>query len=228
MPYRTLGELRSIVLARLGMGGMGASGGANGALIDSFLSNGQVQLFWAQDWRQLTDYKDVTTGVGQNAYDYPVAGAMLTTRGCDRDRRILRLESVQSGTYARMREGITTDDWSNMETVGSPAKFDRFAQILLYPKGVNATDTFRIWYIADLLPFTVDGDRATLDDEMVLLHAVTNAKAHYRQPDAKLYEGQLNTLLASLRGQSFSTDGVYRRGDPPVSERRPLLLGRDA
>jgi hypothetical protein len=225
MAYRTLGALRSLVLARLGMGAMGASGGAAGTLIDSFLSNGQMQLYRAQDWRFLTDYKDITTGVSQNLYDYPTTGTMLTDRGCDRDRRILRLETIQSGQYDRMTEGITTSDWSNMETVGSPAKFERYAQLLVYPKGVNATDTIRVWYVADLMPFTVDDDVATLDDEMVLLHAVTNAKAHYRQPDAKLYEGQLNTLLASLRGQTFSTDGVYRRGTPVSAERRPISTG---
>jgi hypothetical protein len=47
---------------------------------------------------------------------------------------------------------------------------------------------------------------------MILLHALANAKAHYRQPDAATYQGQLNTLLATLRGQSFGSNGVYRQG----------------
>lgn len=223
--YRTLGELRSVVLARLGMGGMGASGGANGTLIDSFLSNGQTQLYRAQDWKHLTDYKDISTGVGQNLYDYPTSGVM-GSGGCARDARILRIEAIYSGQFSRLTENITTGDWSNMETRGAPAKFERFKQILTYPKA-DAIYTMRVWFVADLDPFTEDGDRASLDDEMVLLHAVTNGKAHYRQPDAKLYEGQLNALLSALRGQSFSTDGVYRRGLPVVAERRPAVVGRD-
>lgn len=225
MTYKTLGELRSIVFARIGMGGMGASGGAAGVLIDSLLSNGQSQLYRAQDWRHLIDYEDVSTGVGQNLYDYPTAGAM-GSGGCARDARVTKIETIYSGQYSRLTEGITTGDWSNMETRGAPAKFERFKQILTYPKA-DAIYTMRVWFVADLAPFAETGDRASLDDEMVLLHAVTNAKAHYRQPDAKLYEGQLNTLLASLRGQSFSTDGVYRRGEPVVADRRPLVVGRD-
>ncbi len=226
MPYRTLGELRSIILARLGMGGMGASGGANGTMIDSMLQNGQTQLYWTQEWRHLTDYKDLTTGVGQNLYDYPTAGSMQTV-GCSTSKRILRVETLYSGQFSRIPEGISTGDWSNMETRGAPARFERFAQILVYPKSDSATYTMRVWFIRDLDRFTETSDRATLDDEMIILHATANAKSHYRQPDAAVYQGQLNTLLAGLRGQSFSSDRVYRRGTPVPAERRPAVVGRD-
>lgn len=221
MPYRTLGELRAILMARIGMGGMGASG-ANQVLMNSFLSNGQVQLYWAQDWKVLTDYQDLSLGVSQNLLNYPTTGVMGSI-GCSRDKRILRLESPQSGQYLPLREGITTDHWSTMETLSWPSRFERFKQILIYPKA-NAAYTVRAWFVQDLAPFTTDGDLASLDDEMILLHAVANAKSHYRQPDAKVYEGQLNTLLGSLRGQSFSSDGVYRRGVPEAPERKPVVV----
>lgn len=219
MAYRTLGELRSELLSRLGMGGMGASGGANQAAIDSYLRNGQAQLYRATDWRHLQEYEDKTTGVGQTLYDYPV--------NCSRDRRLLRIETIISGRYRPLDEGITTEMWSNMSTPGYPACFERFAQILLYPEP-DAAYTLRIWYIKDLSRFTQDGDRATLDDDMILLHALANAKAHYRQPDAETYQGQLNSLLASLRGQSFGSAGSYKFGpEPEAAEPRPLVLGRD-
>ena len=225
MAYRTLGALRAELLARLGMGGMGASGGANASLIDSFLRNGQAQLYWMQDWRRLTDYKDITTGVGQNSYDYPTSGA-LGTAGCPRDQRILRVETNVGGQYVEISEGISTSMWSTMDTRGQPARFERFAQILVYPKA-DAAYTLRVWFVADLLPFTQTDDVATLDDEMILLHALANAKAHYRQPDAQIYQGQLDALLGSLRGQSFSHNGVYRRGQPQPAEVRPAVIGRD-
>lgn len=223
MAYRTLGELRSILQARIGMGGMGASG-ANQTLMNSFLSNGQTQLYWAQDWKHLTDYEDLTLGISQNLLDYPTAGAMGSD-GCTRDKRILRLENPDSGTgqFLKLEEGITTDMWSTMDTESWPARFERFRQILIYPKA-DAIYTVRAWFIADLEPFTVDADFATLDDEMILLHAIANAKAHYRQPDAQVYQGQLNTLLGSLRGQSFSSGGVYRREDGQTSERKPVVV----
>lgn len=226
MAYRTLEELRSELSARLGMGGMGASGGASLALLNSFLRNGQAQLYRLQDWRHMTNYQDKSLGVGQNLLDYPTTGVMGGGT-CARDKRVLRVETTVSGQYLKLSEGISTDMWSTMDTESSPSRYDRYQQLLIYPKA-NAVYTVRVWFVADLGRFTQDGDACTLDDEMVFLHALANAKAHYRQPDAETYQGQLNTLLGSLRGQSFGSDGVYRRGDPGVPERKPALLGRDA
>lgn len=217
MPYRTLGDLRTELLARLGMGGMGASGGANLALVNSFLRNGQAQLYRMQDWKHLIAYEDKVLGVSQNQLDYPVK--------CTRDQRVLRIETQTSGQWRELKEGITTDMWSTMDTQSYPVRYERYAQLLIYPKA-NQSYTLRIWYVADLGRFTQETDTATLDDEMVFLHALANAKAHYRQPDAATYQGQLNTLLAGLRGQSFGSNGVYRRGEPPVSEPRPAVVGR--
>jgi len=224
MAYRTLGALRAELLARLGMAGLGASGGANSALIDSFLRNGQAQLYWMQDWKRLTDYKDITTGVGQNLYDYPDSGVM-GANGCSRDQRLLRIETKVSGQFVKITEGITTSMWSTMDASGQPERFERFAQILTYPKA-DAAYTLRVWFVSDLKPFTQTEDVATLDDEMILLHALANAKAHYRQPDAQVYQGQLNALLGSLRSQTFSTNGVYRRDEEPAAQPRPVVVGR--
>lgn len=226
MAYRTLGELRAEVLARIGMGAMGASGGANRTLIDSFLRNGQAQLYRLQDWKHLQDWHDVTTGVNQNLYDYPTAGTMDTSNGCARDKRILRVETVLSGQFVPVAEGITTAMWSTMEQRSNPQRFERLKQILVYPKA-DAAYTMRIWFVADLLPFTQDSDVATMDDEMVLLHAITNAKAHYRQPDASVYQGQLDVLLGSLRGQSFTSGGVVRRHEVDAAiMTKPVVVGR--
>lgn len=224
MAYRTLEALRTELLARLGMGGMGASGGANLTLIDSFLRNGQTQLYRLQNWRHLIDYQDKTLGASQNLLDYPTAG-VLRGGTCDRDKRVLRVEYLYNGQWEELTEGITTEMWSTMETLSSPVRYERYAQLLFYPKA-DQTYTIRVWFVSDLGGFTQNDDTATLDDEMVFLHALANAKAHYRQPDAATYQGQLNTLLASLRGQSFGSNSVYRRGDGGTPERKPAVEGR--
>lgn len=225
MPYATLETLRTKLLARLGMGAMGASGGANLTAIDSFLQNGQAQLYRMQDWRHLIDYQDKTLGQSQNLLDYPTAGVM-SGRSSARDQRILKVETTYSGQYLQLSEGITTEMWSTMETQSSPERYERFAQLLIYPKA-NQVYTVRVWFVADLDPFTENDHKATLDDDMIFLHALANAKAHYRQPDAPTHQGQLNTLLASLRGQSFGSNGVYRRGEAVAPERKPAVVGRD-
>lgn len=216
--YRTLGDLRGELLARIGMGGMGASGGANGALMNSFLRNSQWQLYNMADWKHLEEFVEVTTGVGQNLYDYPKA--------CARDQRIIRIETVIAGQVVELKEGITPAMWGTMDVRSQPARFERLAQILVYPRA-SAAYTMRIWYIKDLGRFTQDGDPATLDDELILLHSIVAAKGHYRHPDAKFYEGQLDIQLARLRGRSFGSNGVYRRSDGAIPIPKPVVVGRD-
>ncbi len=222
MAYRTLGELQAELLARLGMGGMGASGGAAGTLSASFLRNGQAQLYRMQDWKHLIDYEDKTLGTEQNLLDYPTAGVM-NGGTCARDKRVLRVERVVDSQYTPLDEGIPTGLWDTMETLSYPCRYERYAQLLMYPKA-DQEYTVRVWFVADLGRFTESGDEATLDDEMVFLHALANAKAHYRQPDAATYQGQLNTLLASLRGQSFGSNGVYRRDNRPPPMAKPVVV----
>lgn len=228
MAYRTLGDLRGELLARLGMGAQGASG-ASLTLLNSFLRNGQAQLYRAQDWKHLADYKDADLGVDQNLLDYPTAGTMNTSVGCARDQRILKIETYYAGQWRKLDEGIGTREWNYMETRSWPARFERFAQLLIYPKA-DQIYQIRFWFVRDLGRFVQDGDAATIDDEMILLHAIANGKAHYRHPDAAQYQGQLAQLMASLRGQSFGSgaDAVVRRSECAGDNMpRPAVVGRD-
>lgn len=217
MTYRTLGELESELLARLGMGAQGASGAAQ-AILRSFLRNGQAQMYRLQDWRHLIEYADKSLGVGQNQVDYPA--------GCARDRRVLRVETVEGGQWRQIPEGIRTEDWNHMDRLGYPIRVERLAQVLVYPKS-DVIRTLRFWYVRDLERFTEQNDRAMLDDEMVLLHALATAKAHYRHPDAAMYQQQLADLYGRLRGEAFALQGVYRRDMGGPVEPRPLVVGRD-
>ena len=58
-----------------------------------------------------------------------------------------------------------------------------------------------------------DNDRASLDDGLIFLHALTNAKLHYKQADGEAYANQLNAMLAKLKGKSRG-QAVVSRGDP--------------
>lgn len=216
--YRTLGELRRIVLARLGFGGQGASGGANQVLIDSFLQEAQNVLYHLQDWNNLKDFDEVTIGTEQNRVDFPDS--------CSRHRRLLKVEVLNATQWSQLREGIPTDAWNTMDTLSYPSRYEKLEQLLFWPKA-SQEYTLRIWRIRDLSDFFEDAHRCSIDDSMVLLHAITFAKAHYRQPDASAYQGQLDTLLASIRGYSFGSNSVYTRGTANSPMQRPQVVGRD-
>ncbi|NDA77549.1 MAG: hypothetical protein EBY07_07075, partial [Actinobacteria bacterium] len=62
---------------------------------------------------------------------------------------VLRIETVQNGQWRRMTEGISTEHWSTMDTRSFPTRFDRYAQVMVYPKA-DQVYTLRFWFVGDL------------------------------------------------------------------------------
>lgn len=218
--YRTLGELRTELRARLGFAASGASAGASNAIIDSFLRSSQAHVYELQDWKKLVGFEDKTIGLGQNVLDYPAAA--------NPERLFRPPESASpvwvqfSGKWMPVLEGFGADHWDSMDDASYPTRYERYDQLTFWPKA-NATYTVRIWFLRKLGAFTNDNDRATVDDNLVFLHALASAKAHYRQPDAGLYVEQWTAMQAKLRGHSIGQGGVFVRGglrDAPLPRPR--------
>lgn len=193
---RTLAEIRSDIQVRLGFGMAGQAGVVNSPLIDSMIRNAQDQLYQQYDWLQQKGYLERLTGQQQQFYDYPA--------DCEPER--LRLVCIKdSGFWRELREGIRPEDRSSTVQRNVPLKFDRAAQVELWPVP-NQQYSLRFDYIKALSPLTSDSHRTTIDDGLVFLHALANAKLHYRQPDAPTYATQLDNMLTRLkarnRGQS--------------------------
>lgn len=215
--YRTLGELRTELRARLGMAATGSAAGQNQALLDSMLRNGQRQLYLAGGWKRLHRYEDKTIGVNQYLIDYPTAA--------DPDRILqiaANIGSTDTPNWITLKEGITPQHYNTQALTGYPCRFQCYEQIELWPKN-DVSRTLRLFYIKALDAFTTDGDRATLDDEMVLLHALVNAKLHYRQPDAQTYANQLEAILVNLKGLSWPKM-VFNRTPDTDPEPRPRVV----
>ena len=212
MAYRTLGELRNIVSARLGFGAQGASIGSNAALINSLLANAQYQIYWMQNWKKLVKWTDAAIGADQYLVDYPTDA---------NPERLLAL-AVDIGDASEqwypLKEGITIEHYNTQSSTSFPQRYERYAQIEVWPK-CDAVRTLRFWYVQALGAFAADSDVATIDDEMILLHATATAKAHYRQPDAGTWGAQLDALLSRIRGQSFGN----KRFLPPGKEEYDLI-----
>mgnify|MGYP005750349879 CR=1 FL=1 len=210
MAYQTLGELRSTLARRLGFGAQG-SGGINSDLLNSFLQNAQDQLWSQFEWRHLIKYDEKATEAGQTLYDWAT--------DCDPTRPLREIAIWDGACWVPLCEGI---DWAMRSTASSrtiPARYERYAQMEVWPEP-DAAYTIRRYYVATCARFTQDNDRASLDDGLILLHALTNAKHHYRQPDAERYGAQLETWLTKLKGQSRG-QAVLRRGGDPMPMPRP-------
>lgn len=208
MIYKTLGELRSDLSRRLGFGAQGSSG-INSALLDTFLQNAQDQLFASFEWRNLITYDEKVTGVGQTEYDWAT----------DCDPTHLRDVAVYDGSrWVQMKEGISWDDRSQ-DTTSQPCKYERYSQMEIWPVP-DAAYTIRRYYVALPARFTQDNDRASIDDSLVFLHAVTNAKLHYKQNDGQAYANQLNAMLDKLKAKNRG-QAVFARGGSMDTPARP-------
>ena len=220
MAFQTLGELRALVTQRLGFGSAGAAAGVISATVDNFLFNAQIQLYLQADWKKLQHYADKTVGVGQYLIDYPtvIGGAPADANA----ERILKIAVKVNSLWVDLTEGINTEHYSYQDRNYYPQRYERYSQIELWPKA-DIAYTVRIWYIRELGRFTQDADRCTIDDDLIFLHALANAKAHYRQPDAEIYTGQMQSMLTQLKTKQFGTRS-YRRGDNSELQIRPKVI----
>jgi hypothetical protein len=203
---KTLGEIRSDIQTRLGFGMAGQAGIVNSALIDSMIKSAQEQLYLQFDWAELKSVYERLTGADQKFYDYPA--------DCNIER-ITGIWVIWGGRYVPLIEGIDAPMRSN--AAGSvPARYERRDQLELFPVPQSNEYTIRFEYIKTISPLSANSDRTSLPSEIVYLHALSNAKAHYRQPDAETYASQLDALLNRLKAKhrSRAVWGKTKASDP--------------
>jgi len=216
---RTLGEMRTELAARLGFGAQGAAG-VNQSLLSSFLKTAQDELYWQYEFeelRQTTEDEDatkITTGIGQILYDYP--------DDCE-PRRIIEVAVQNSKTWNILHEGIDASHDSVADGQALPRRFDRRAQLEIWPQP-NTSYPLRIEYYRRPARFTLNGDRATVDDNLIFLHALVSAKQHYNQKDAPTYAQQLNHVLLRYRSKSSGDKRFVRGGSSQTSQPRPEVI----
>jgi len=199
---RTLEDLRTELLGRCGFS---AAGGAAGVIIpnmNSFLQNAQRVLYLLHDWARLRRYVTPTLGVGQFQLDYP--------DDCDPDR-ILGISIVDTTTSPGistpfLAKGIMPSAYSYRTDPNyrrRPARWEPFAQIE-FDACADIIYLARIFYMKALGRFTENTDRATLNDTLIFLFALADAKAHYRQPDAPTYISQRDGITLKLKQLSWA------------------------
>ncbi|KAF0844328.1 hypothetical protein FNL37_1772 [Methylovorus glucosotrophus] len=200
---RTLGSVRSDIQTRLGFGMAGQAGVVNSQLIDSMIRDAQEQLYPHVDWLELKSTEIRNTGADQQFYDYPI--------DCNVDR-IISISVYWNGRWIPLREGINETD-RGIASGNVPMKYERRDQLELWPVPPSADYQLRFEYIRVLAPLVVDTDRLSLPDGIVFLHALSNAKAHYRQPDAQTYASQLDALLIKVK-QRYRGKTLWSKRDP--------------
>lgn len=152
-----------------------------------------------------------------------------TTAECPKllDPRSLTWVGIErDGIWQPLECGIPPELYTHGVT-GRPQRYEIRQCIELWPAPEATSGNLVIKGHFGLEAFAVDADKTTIDDRAVFLLALANAKAHYRQPDANNYVGQLEVFIGNLvagshharryvPGHDGRADGVYVQPRPTV------------
>lgn len=119
-------------------------------------------------------------------------------------RKVSWVGIERDGQWSELRCGIPPEVYSYSQA-GWPSRYEIRDCIELWPVPDQDEGFLHIRGHFGLAPFSGDTDRPTVDDSLVMLLAIANAKAHYRQPDAQNYISQLETSLAGVVAGSHQT-----------------------
>ena len=196
--FATLDELRRRLAIRLGFGAQADVIALQAPILDDFLQSAQMYLWREVAWRHLQKSAVETLGVGQRVMDLPDGADISSVK------RVL----VHDGSFwYELPAGLPI---RNDET-GVPLRYELLAheagvmQLHFYPVPVSAVDV-AVEYLAKPARFVQNTDMASLPDDLIFLHALVNAKAHYRQPDVQAANGQLEIGLRRAREANFGVD----------------------
>lgn len=141
---------------------------------------------------------------------------------------------TQPGSYSVRVKAITTDGFWLLAISGF-VRVDNVSvkpvdgvtmpvSLELWPIDSDNTYTYRIEGYITLMPFVEDGDRATIDDRLILLYAEAYGKAHLNKPDAQAKMQVLNKRLNILRGQQHGEQRYVRSDKMYAPLPRPIVI----
>jgi hypothetical protein len=206
-PSATLGQLRQRVMTRLGFAVQAANPPPGmTALVNDFIISAQNYLYrryTALHTRRFFRWKVIP---GQRFYSLK-----------DNDDDALsnfHLDPVKTIEWAGIQDrrnvwyplikGIPPQLYTMITKPWRPARYDIRQCIEIYPA---PDQVYWLWMRAHfgLLAFAADTDVTTIDSELVFLHALATAKAHYGQQDANDVAAMSNSYRSELIAGTHQT-----------------------
>jgi hypothetical protein len=226
VPTDTLADLRQRILIRLGF----ASQSANPTpgmilLVNDFLESAQTYLYRRYKQLHTTRLFRWKINPGQRFYSLKDNDEdAMCNFNMDPNKKI-EWAGIQDSrnVWYPLVQGIPPQLYTMINKPWRPARYEIRQAIEVYPA---PDQTYWMWMKGHfgLMAFTLDTNSTTLDCELVFLHALANAKAHYGQPDANNIEAQANAYRMELIAGTHQT-ASYIPGTiavPPAV--RPTLI----
>lgn len=231
--YATLSTLRTRMMRRLGYAAQ-ASNPPPGmaAELDDFLASAQkflyqknpslrtdrfyrwtmipgVRYYGFQDNDTQTEFTDILDACEKHPDEYGI--------------KWVGFEDLQ-GQWLPLAKGIDPVLYTNADlTPGWPSLYDVRGCIEIWPA---PTEAYKLWVKGrfGLEAFTADTDRTTIDDELVFLMALGNAKQDRGQRDAANVLAQANEYLLDVKAGKHATARYIPRLPAGIPLTRPRFL----
>lgn len=222
-PAKTLLELRKYLMVRLGFAAMLASPPPGMTdLLNSFLIDAQLLMYRKYVVFRTERWFTWNMTAGVRFYDF-AENSDVCTKHMD-PRKITWVGISQDcDSWRPLHCRIEPTRYSSRGN-GIPDSYEIRQCIEVWPAPVDDTWKLRIKGHFGLLPFAADADVNTIDFEVIQLHALANAKAHYGQPDAGNYMQQLATLIGDYNAGSHHTRRYIPGTTPLYPAVRPKLV----
>lgn len=216
----TLAQLRRRMLVRLGYSAQADNPPPGMAdLLNDFLVQAQRFLYRRYSAIRTTRFFTWTMSPGVRFYDLPDTDGTCTRRLDPLKVEWVGLQDFNNVWYV-MFQGIPPEFYTSVNFLGYPSRYEIRQCIEVFPAPAEAYK-LRIKGDFGLDPLAADGDKTTIDSELVFMWALANAKAHYGQSDANNIAGQANTYLSELVSGSHMTARYVPGTSPAMPYSKP-------
>lgn len=219
----TLATLRTRVLIRLGFGAQTANPPPGmTALINDFLISAQRQVAIRHPTLVTERFYSYTCVAGTRFYTLATDDAPTTPA-----INPLRIKGVwiedTNGTFTPLTQGIDPQKYTMEATLGKPSHYAVRQALELMPSPDAA---YIVHILADMSNkvFASDNDVCSVDDELIFLLALANAKAHYGQGDASAYFTQATSHLGQLTAGAHLSARFVPGPQGPAAPPKPVLV----
>lgn len=206
-PSQTLAQLRVRMMRRLGFSNQATNPPPGmAALIDEFLTSAQTFLYRRYPALHTRRFFRWKLSPGLRFYSLKDNDDdVLSNFHLDPAKKVewAGIQDTRNVWYPLVK-GIPPQLYTMIDKPWRPARYDIRQGIEIYPA---PDQTYWLWLRGHfgLLSFAADGDQTTIDSELVFLHALANAKAHYGQPDAESVATQADVYRKELIAGTHQT-----------------------
>lgn len=134
--------------------------------------------------------------------------------------------SYGDNAWRTLIKGVPPAAYSS-SNVGVPEWYDIRDAIELWPEPTSSAWLLRIKGYFKPLPFEADTDVNTIDWQAIYLKALADAKAFYKQPDAKMALAELGAYIAELVAAGHTTQRYIPGNIPARNGIPPILLDQN-